>query len=1078
MARERQLCRYHSTSSAVALPPSKEGPLAASYDPDAVERDWYEWWESNGMFEPRPAAPGDGPAKTFCMTIPPPNITGALHIGHALTVAVEDALARRRRMVGDRVLWVPGLDHAGIATQSVVERKLQKERGITRHDLGRDAFLDEVHAWYEQYGGRINDQLRVLGASLDWGRTVFTMDAQRSEAVTEAFVRLHDAGLIYRQHRMVNWCPHLRTVISDIEVDYESVAGPTKLRLPGRDQGSGGTGDGSDELKQPTVGLMHHFVYPLADAAPGDAVQELEVATTRLETMLGDAAVAVHPDDPRYAGLIGRSVIHPIHGTPLPIIGDAELVDMEVGTGAVKITPAHDPNDLLCARRHGLPEVNMLRDDGTLNAVAGKYAGVDRFAVRDALVRDLTSAGLYRGSEPHEMRLGLCSRSGDVLEPMLKPQWFVACGDIGADAARMVREGEVAIQPASHKATWFHWLDSVQDWCISRQLWWGHRVPAYMVVVDGAVVMSDAAGDGGDDAADTQEPVWIVARSEAEARSRAQSVVTARFGADVSFELRQDEDVLDTWFSSALFPITTLGWPRGASSGGTVAVSELDPELAPFYPLSVMETGHDILFFWVARMVMLCTHLTGERPFDKVLLHPIVRDKSGRKMSKSLGNVIDPLHVVGGVSLDELLAQLSAGNLDEREVKLAGKALQQEYPQGIAAMGADALRFTLTGYLTQGQQLNLDVQRVQAARHFGNKVWNAVKFATHHLAAAHERGVGVNAGVGDSSALGVSWLPPPGAGGGPLPLPERWILSRLAAAAATFERGFDDFVLGSAVSAAHSFVLSELCDVYLEWSKVPLLDAADSGEEATTTLATLALCVDAALRLLHPLTPFLTEELWQHLHGRLGSLGLPHSRADVPSVSLAPFPTANATEAMRDFEAEGQMEALLAVVRAARSVRKGAADVCGSDAVKELPLVVACDSATQPLVRSHSRTLERLLRVPSVEVVPMASDPADAPSGALHASAGDRCTVYQPLPATADTRGGIDAELVRLSKRQGKLRKQHDQLAKRLASADYVAKVPDEVQAKERGKLAEVEAAIAAAEVSADNLAQAREGLL
>jgi valyl-tRNA synthetase len=611
-------------------------PIAMQYQPHEVEPDWYEWWESEGLFKPA-RSPHKRP---FTMVLPPPNVTGALHIGHALTVAIQDTLARWRRMKGDSVLWVPGLDHAGIATQTVVERKLSAERGLTRHDLGRSAFVEEVWAWHDQYGGRIKSQLRLLGATLDWSREVFTMDTMRSEAVVEAFVRLHEQGLIYRGNRMVNWCPHLNTVLSDIELDYLDLEGPEDLQLPG-------------QVAAVEFGRLHAFAYPLSNGPVGSQ-SDIVVSTTRLETMLGDVAVVVHPDDLRYKSLIGHTVTHPLDGRQLPIIGDAEIVDMGLGSGAVKITPAHDPNDLACAERHNLSIIDIMNDDGTMHvkeANASGLDGIDRFAARATLVNILTEKSLYRGSTPHAMRIAVCSRSGDIIEPRLKLQWFVRCDKMAAAAAQMTESGmdgsyapaqPLRLQPEWQAGEWQRWLANAEqsDWCISRQLWWGHRIPAYRVCGTnqhmqfdqdvGMVPHTDSDGKRG----------WVVGRSDEDAARQALDAMDISPSSinsspiahlqRLGFHLEQDEDVLDTWFSSGLFPLSALGWPtkRGDKGG------EFD---ASRYPLDVMETGSDILFFWVARMAMLCPTLqpTLGKPFKEIWLHPIVRDKTGKKMSVS-----------------------------------------------------------------------------------------------------------------------------------------------------------------------------------------------------------------------------------------------------------------------------------------------------------------------------------------------------------------------------------------------------------------------------------------------------------
>ena len=817
----------------------------------------------------------------------------------------------------------------------------------------------------------------MLGASLDWSREVFTMDAQRSEAVVTAFVRMHEQGLIYRggapdpdstilttrivmgwfadlcaycvlrscfADRMVNWCPHLRTVLSDIEVDYETIDGPTRLSLPGR----GATG--SDKVE---FGVIHNFAYPLCDAdadadaeggagggGGGGGPREIVVGTTRLETMLGDAAVVVHPEDDRYRNLVGRHVIHPIHGHRLPIIADAELVDMEMGSGAVKITPAHDPNDFACAERHQLPVLTMMDDQGAINALGAtgggsgsssgsgssgaEFLGMDRFEARRLLVARLDEMGLYRGSDPHPMRLGRCSRSGDIIEPMVKPQWFVRlqavsdttamAGEVGSDsgsssdgssasggsgmaelADRAVAEGQIEVSPSWHRAEWHRWMEGTKanDWCVSRQLWWGHQIPAYRVV----------GGGGGD-----EQEHWVVGRDYAEAAAKA----TALYGQGGWESLIQDEDVLDTWFSSALFPLTALGWPHwqpqqdNTGTGGTAAAAALN--MRDFYPLNVMETGSDILFFWVARMAMVCStlepnlyrqqqqqassreeesnarsddHDLPAAPFDRVLLHPVVRDKEGRKMSKSLGNVIDPLHVIHGASLETMLTDLKSGSLPEEEVQRAASALLKEYgEEGLAACGSDALRWALIGYMAQGRQIKLDVGRVVTARQFCNKIWQATRFTLRHLDAQNEQQNASLPSLLSAEELIQEWND---AGSGAaalralseLPLGQRWLLSRLAHAAEVCGDGLTGFQLATASGAAQQFLLNELCDEYIEMTKLALAaDRSGNGDSSSSSSlvgsgpeasAMLYLGLHSALRLLHPFLPFITEELYQRL---------------------------------------------------------------------------------------------------------------------------------------------------------------------------------------------------------------------
>lgn len=614
-------------------------PMLKGYNPVAVESVWYDWWDACGFFAPKE----NTDKAPFVLVIPPPNVTGALHIGHALTNTVEDTIIRWKRMSGYNTLWVPGTDHAGIATQTVVEKMLMRTRSQTRHDLGREKFLDVVYEWVGQYSHKIREQLMRIGSSVDWTRKRFTLDEMMSKAVMEAFVTFHEKGLIYRENRLVNWCCALRTALSDIEVEYIDVPGKTLLSVPSFDE-------------KVEFGVLTSFAYPLEE---GNG--EIVVATTRIETMLGDTAVAVHPDDPRYKSLHGQFVIHPVHGRRIPIITDAVLVDMEFGTGAVKITPAHDPNDYATGKRHHLEFIIVIDDEGKINENGGPFSGQHRFQARTTVAAFLKEKGLFRGTEENPMRLGLCSRSHDVIEPALKPQWWVNCSQMAADACQAVRDGRLTILPKDFEATWFRWLENIRDWCISRQLWWGHRIPAYYVQFQNETETQSGLPGRQSEKSDR----WIVGRNLDEAQAKAKKQFP-----DQPFRLLQDEDVLDTWFSSGLFPFSVMGWPDPTS------------DFAKYYPTSLLETGHDILFFWVARMVMMGMTLTGKVPFSHVYLHGMIRDAHGRKMSKSLGNVIDPTHVIEGITLEELHKTLESGNLDAREIAKAKAGQKADFPEG------------------------------------------------------------------------------------------------------------------------------------------------------------------------------------------------------------------------------------------------------------------------------------------------------------------------------------------------------------------------------------------------------------
>uniref|UniRef100_A0AAY4C0H6 Valine--tRNA ligase, mitochondrial n=1 Tax=Denticeps clupeoides TaxID=299321 RepID=A0AAY4C0H6_9TELE len=811
-------------------------PFPQSYSPEYVESGWYQWWEKEGFFTPeyhvRTILP-HAASRTFSLCIPPPNVTGTLHLGHALTVAIQDSLARWRRMLGCKVLWVPGCDHAGIATQSVVERRLLREHGKHRQDYGREEFLREVWKWKNEKGDEIYHQLRKLGASLDWSRACFTMDEGFSRAVTEAFVRLCDSGLIYRSEALVNWSCALGSAISDVEVEMKQLTGRTLLSVPGYE-------------KRIEFGTMVTFAYPLEEG-------EVSVSTTRPETILGDVAIAVHPEDPRYKDLHGRACRHPFTERLLPIIADA-LVDKELGTGAVKVTPAHDHTDFLLSQRHSLPHLTVIGGDGHMTSLCGQWLeGVRRFDARERVMEALMEKKMFRGRRDHPMSLPVCSRSGDVIEPLLRKQWFVRCGEM---AGKAVDDGELEIIPSFYTKTWRNWLSNISDWCISRQLWWGHQIPAYRVSVSLAAFCP------------LEEELWTWGRTEEEARQRA---VTKFKTLPSDITLSQDTDVLDTWFSSGLFPFAMLGWPRKT------------PDLAQFYPNTILETGSDLIFFWVARMVMLEPKLG-----ITVLLHSLVRDKHGRKMSKSLGNVIDPLDVISGVSLERLQEKVKEGNLDPRETTVAMEAQRKDFPKGIPECGADAMRFALCSHKIH--DINLSVSQVLSCRHFCNKMWQTVKFT---LGALENSG----------SPLGTT------AEISPLSSIDRWICSQLYSTVLQCERGFENYELHSVTSTLQSFWVHSLCDVYLECVK-PVLAAGNGAEDGEVQRARQILfhCVSVSLALLSPFMPYLTEELWQRLQ--------PHGGTADPSTSLCVqgYPQSSQLE-------EAEFPLVQEVARVTRSLR-------------------------------------------------------------------------------------------------------------------------------------------------------------
>jgi len=846
-------------------------PMAEAYHPIAVESAWQEWWESCGFYtcSASEALPLHPSKDKFVMVIPPPNVTGSLHLGHALTAAVEDTLTRWHRMKGHATLYVPGTDHAGIATQSVVEKMLMKQSGQTRLDLGRDAFVKKVWDWKNEYGSKITKQLRCLGSSVDWSRERFTMDEVCGKAVIEAFNRLHEKGLLYRDRRMVNWSCALQSSISDIEVDHIELEGRTFLEVKTH------KGNSKDKKGRYEFGTLTSFAYPVEDSD-----EKIVVATTRLETMLGDTAVAVHPEDDRYKHLHGKFVLHPLVDRKIPIITDAILVDMEFGTGAVKITPSHDPNDYECGKRHNLEFISVLTEGGAINQNGGKqFEGMMRYDARIAVEEALDKLGLYKGKEPNKMTLATCSRSGDILEPFITPQWYVNCDGMAKRAADSVRDGSLKIVPPEHDKTWFHFLDNIRDWCVSRQLWWGHRIPAWF---------ARKVGENSLDKADMKHnDRWIVARNEEDAMTKAVELLKCS-SSDIN--LTRDEDVLDTWFSSGLFPFSVFGWP------------DKTDDLKAFYPTSLLETGMDILFFWVARMVMMGLELTDTLPFHTVYLHAMVRDKRGRKMSKSLGNVIDPLEVILGCSLESLMNRLEEGNLPKKEVDLSKADLKSDFPDGIPQCGTDALRFGLLAFTVGGKDVNLDIKRVVGYRNFCNKLWNATRFALQFV----------------SDFQPTSTILSDLANSGKMAARDVFILSRLTNAVQTINDKLETYRFSEAQYSAYSFLIDDLCDVYLELIKPVVYDKSESNADARwAAQAALWVSLETGLRLLHPMIPFVTEELWQRLPGR-GSLGSDESE----SIMIAKYPEENDSGLKRNVEMEESMAAVMKIVKACRSLRQ------------------------------------------------------------------------------------------------------------------------------------------------------------
>ncbi|TKR80167.1 hypothetical protein L596_014287 [Steinernema carpocapsae] len=781
------------------------GEMPNAYSPRYVEAAWYSWWEKEGFFRPEYGRDLSvpNPKGNFTIVIPPPNVTGTLHLGHALSTAVEDTVSRWHRMKGKTVLFNPGCDHAGIATQVVVEKRLQRELGLSRHDLGRKKFIEEVWKWKDEKGHIIYDQFRRLGASVDWDRAAFMMDPKMMRCVTEAFITLHEREIIYRSTRLVNWSCALKSAISDIEVDKKELAGETLLPVPGYKE-------------KVQFGVIISFAYPVDNSD-----EEIVVATTRIETMLGDVAIAVHPEDDRYTHLIGKFCVHPFVDRKIPILAD-DFVEREFGTGAVKITPAHDHNDYEVGVRHKLEFISVISDEGLMTDRCGEFAGQKRFDARKNVLEALKVKGLYRSQENNPMIVPICSRSKDIIEPILKAQWYVKCDNMAKRAMNAVASKELKLIPEFHEATWNRWLENIRDWCISRQLWWGHRIPAYFITVNDPSV---PAGDSADN------KYWVSARNHEEALEKA----AKKFNVPKEkISLKWDEDVLDTWFSSGLWPFSLFGWPAKTK------------DMEQFFPGALLETGHDIIFFWVARMVFLSQELTGQLPFKEVFMHAMVRDAHGRKMSKSLGNVIDPVDVIQGISLEKLQQGLQNGNLDPKELKVAMAGQKRDYPNGIPECGVDALRFALMAYTSQGRDINLDVLRIEGYRRFCNKIWQATKFTMMQLGADYKPEAEFKI-CGKESTL------------------DQWILSRLAEAVTTCNSGFEGYKFQEITTAIYHFWLYDFCDVYLEGVK-PVFNS-EAGDE-TAARHVLYHCAETALRLMCPFMPFITEELWQRLPRR------------------------------------------------------------------------------------------------------------------------------------------------------------------------------------------------------------------
>jgi len=908
--------------------------MQKTYNPEDIEVELYADWERLGCFTP------SGVGEPYCIMLPPPNVTGTLHMGHAFQDTIMDALTRLHRMRGRNTLWQPGTDHAGIATQMVVERQLNAA-GQNRRALGREKFVARVWQWKQESGDTIERQLKRLGASVDWSRHKFTMDPELSRAVTRAFVSLHEEGLIYRGKRLVNWDPVLHTALSDLEV-----------------------------VSEEEPGKLWHFRYPLAD---GDGA--LVVATTRPETMLGDTAVAVHPDDPRYATLVGREILLPICGRRIPIIAD-DYVDPEFGSGCVKITPAHDFNDYEIGRRHGLEMINVLDDDASLNAgVPEAYRGLDRFAARERIVADMDALGLLERVQEHRMVVPRGDRSGAVLEPYLTDQWYVKVAPLAEPAIAAVEDGRVRFVPENWSKTYFEWMRNIQDWCISRQLWWGHRIPAWYDPDGGVHVGAD----------------------EADARRRS--------GLGDAIPLRQDEDVLDTWFSSALWPFSTLGWP------------ERTPALATWYPGTVLVTGFDIIFFWVARMIMMGMKFMGDVPFREVYIHGLVRDGEGQKMSKSKGNVLDPLDLIDGVDLDTLIAKRTTGMMQPQLRAQIEQATRKEFPDGIAAFGTDALRFTFASLATTGRDVRLDLGRVEGYRNFCNKLWNASRFVLMNTE-------GEDCGP---------------AGEVELSLADRWIRSRLSEATRVALESFEAYRLDLAAQAIYEFTWREFCDWYLELVKPALNSETATDAQKRGTRRTLVEVLEALLRLLHPLMPFVTEALWRR--------AAPVAGIEGETIMRQPYPEPG--DWVRDEPAEAEMAWVQAFILGVRQVR-GEMNIAPGK-----PLAVLLQDAAPRDLAWLEANEQLLLRLARLEGVESLAPGAPAPPAAT--------VLLGDMKLLVPMAGLIDAaaEIARLDKQREKLESDLGKTRAKLDKPSFVDNAPAEVVEKERRRAEELGGAIA-----------------
>ncbi|WP_334064651.1 valine--tRNA ligase [Alteromonas genovensis] len=922
--------------------------MEKTFEPQSIEQQCYQKWEEAGLFK------ASGSGDPYCILLPPPNVTGSLHMGHGFQQTIMDALTRYHRMKGDNTLWQVGTDHAGIATQMVVERQLNAQ-GKTRHDLGREDFIKKIWEWKEHSGGTITSQMRRLGTSPDWSREVFTMDDDLSTAVTEVFVKLHEEGLIYRGKRLVNWDPVLHTAVSDLEV-----------------------------LNEEEDGHMWHMRYPLADGSG-----ELVVATTRPETMLGDTAVAVHPDDERYQDFIGKDIKLPITGRLIPIIAD-DYVDMEFGTGCVKITPAHDFNDYDMGKRHDLLMINILTDDAKINDEAPEaYRGLDRFDARKQIVADLDSQGVLVKIEPHKLKVPRGDRTGAVIEPYLTDQWYVAVESLAKPAIEAVESGEIRFVPENWNKTYFQWMNNIQDWCISRQLWWGHRIPAWY----------DESGK------------VYVGRTEEEVRAKHS------LGNDVT--LSQDNDVLDTWFSSALWPFATMGWPKET------------PDLETFVPSSVLVTGFDIIFFWVARMIMMTKKFTGKIPFKDIYITGLIRDESGDKMSKSKGNVLDPIDLIDGIDLESLVEKRTAGMMQPQLAEKIVKRTRKQFPDGIHAYGTDALRFTFAAMASTSRDINFDMSRVEGYRNFCNKIWNASRFVL------------MNTEEHDTGANGGEMV---------LSLADRWIWAKFQQTLIEFEKALSDYRFDIAAQTIYEFTWNQFCDWYLELTKPVLSNDASSEAEKRGTRYTLINVLESLLRLMHPIMPFITDTIWQRVVP-LSALKID----DGASIMVQPFPEVDT--AKQDDTVLADIEWVKKFIVGIRNIR-GEMDISPNKPLNALLKNVSDSDALR--LDAAKGFLDKLSKLESVTILTK-DDTAPASATALVGE----MEILIPMAGLIDK----DAELARITKAMEKVEKDVSRTRGKLGNEKFVSNAPEAVIEKERAKLDEGEKALAKLKEQYDTIA-------